>query len=399
MKSSIKTILICLLFVCTLQPNFGMVSAQGDPWLSGWNYRMEILATGSAGAGTDYQVFINVTYNANMQTDFDDIVFTDNDAITLLDFWLEEKYDSSFGLFWVEIADSLESSASFFMYWGNSTVSTLSNGENTFLFYEDWSEQAINASRWDFVTGDGTSTYSSTDANHGYVMRAVGSAPSSIYHMESDSDSLAPTALIFRSHIELTTNVNHRRLRQGMGSAVAIAYVASNQGTNQFTVTDDDANDDSQLMSPSYFDSYWRFEITRDGTNAKLYANHTLIETGSADPDIVSRPLSFIYVRDTEYALYSDWIVGRKFVAVEPEIFIGEWNSINDPAEIIFNVTWHPVATFGYEAILIFLGLIMIPLSTMYLVKGGREELSSDKVFYFLILFMLGWGFFIGGIT
>ena len=64
----------------------------------------------------------------------------------------------------------------------------------------------------------------------------------------------------------------------------------------------------------------------------------------------------------------------------------------------VFPVDWHPVAIFGYDAFFVFLGLIMIPFSTMYLVKGGRKELSMDKVFYFLILFMLGWAFFIGGI-
>ena len=67
-------------------------------------------------------------------------------------------------------------------------------------------------------------------------------------------------------------------------------------------------------------------------------------------------------------------------------------------AELIFHVGWDPVFQFGYDTFFIFLGLIMIVASTMYLVRGGKDELSSDKFFYFLILFIMGWALFVGGI-
>lgn len=46
----------------------------------------------------------------------------------------------------------------------------------------------------------------------------------------------------------------------------------------------------------------------------------------------------------------------------------------------------------------ILLGLIMLPCSTLFLVHGGREKLSMDKAFFFIVLFMLGWALIIGGI-
>lgn len=64
-------------------------------------------------------------------------------------------------------------------------------------------------------------------------------------------------------------------------------------------------------------------------------------------------------------------------------------------AIIMFEV---PVFTGSLNALLIFLGLIMIPASTLYFVKGGRSEMSADKLFYTLIAFVIGWALFLGGI-
>jgi len=46
----------------------------------------------------------------------------------------------------------------------------------------------------------------------------------------------------------------------------------------------------------------------------------------------------------------------------------------------------------------VFFGLIMIPASTLYLVKGGKDEMSSDRFFYFIIVFIIGWALLLGGI-
>lgn len=74
-----------------------------------------------------------------------------------------------------------------------------------------------------------------------------------------------------------------------------------------------------------------------------------------------------------------------------------EWQEANY-AEFILRVKWSPEIQFGYDAIFIFLGLVMIPASTMYLARGGRKAMSTDKLFYGLVIFFLGIGFLIGGI-
>lgn len=62
---------------------------------------------------------------------------------------------------------------------------------------------------------------------------------------------------------------------------------------------------------------------------------------------------------------------------------------------ILFTV---PIDETALNWFIIFLGLFMIPASTLYLVKGGRDNLSMNKFFFFIVAFMLGWGLLLGGI-
>lgn len=73
----------------------------------------------------DYDCF---SCNTHSQTDFDDIRFTKGDGQTLLDYWLEQKTDSDYAIFWVEIPDSLESNpANIYVYYGNSSATSVSD--------------------------------------------------------------------------------------------------------------------------------------------------------------------------------------------------------------------------------------------------------------------------------
>jgi hypothetical protein len=125
------------------------VKAQG--WLSGWIYRKSHVINSASGAGTNYQVRIKVYYgsgtdsgenvylNGKCKTDFGDIRFTRSDGETLLDYWMEEKVDSNYAVFWVEIADDLSSNpATIYIYYGKSDATTTSNGANTFDDFDDF---------------------------------------------------------------------------------------------------------------------------------------------------------------------------------------------------------------------------------------------------------------------
>jgi len=72
--------------------------------------------------------------------------------------------------------------------------------------------------------------------------------------------------------------------------------------------------------------------------------------------------------------------------------------SLNNEADFIIYVGWPIEIQFSLSILPIFLGLIMIPASGLYLVRGGRDAMSMDKLFFVLVVFFVGWALLIGGI-
>ena len=126
-----------------------------------WHIRNYQLTTASD-SGED------VYLNGKCRTDFGDIRFTDDDGVTLLDYWMEEKVDSDYAVFWVEVADDLSSSnATIYIYYGKSDATTTSNGDNTFDFFDDCS---------DVSTWSGDTSYASSDGDIISITRSLDTA-------------------------------------------------------------------------------------------------------------------------------------------------------------------------------------------------------------------------------
>jgi flagellin-like protein len=125
----------------------------GTQWLSGWNFRKSHIIDGSAAtAGTEYQIRLiahygtgadsgeNVYLGNKAKTDFGDVRFVQSDKCTLLSYWLESKVDGVTATFWVKIAGNLTAqSQTIYVYYGNNQATLESNGETTFVFFDDFS--------------------------------------------------------------------------------------------------------------------------------------------------------------------------------------------------------------------------------------------------------------------
>lgn len=73
------------------------------------------------------------------------------------------------------------------------------------------------------------------------------------------------------------------------------------------------------------------------------------------------------------------------------------WNLVST-STIYFNVEMEEELDFIFGSLLIFFGLCLVPTSTLYLVYGGRKHISIDKLFFALIVFIIGWALVIGGV-
>lgn len=158
-RASVLILLLLSSFLC-----FGLVPVvcgDGENWLGGFSYRKSHVIQNTVGAGANYQIKINVCYgsgtdvgdtvylNGSCKSDFGDVRFTGHDGETELDYWLEEKNDSDTAVFWVEVGDDLtRSEVRIFVYYGNSLASTTSDGDATFIFFDDFSGLSINPNKW-----------------------------------------------------------------------------------------------------------------------------------------------------------------------------------------------------------------------------------------------------------
>ena len=139
-------------------------------WLDGWNYRKSSTVEGStSGSVTDYQIKVIVHYgsgtdsgghvylNGKCRADFGDVRFTDSDGVTLLPYWIEEKVDGDYAVIWVKIPYIFmyPDTRLFYIYYGKSDATSISNGFNTFPLYDDFEDGTLNTDIWEYQIGAG----------------------------------------------------------------------------------------------------------------------------------------------------------------------------------------------------------------------------------------------------
>lgn len=128
-----------------------------SPGLSGWINRTTFTVTNSNNTtATNSVVRITVAFAPGMQSDFDDIRFTDTDGSTLLSHWMETKTDNSSAVFWVKVPSvSSNSNKSIYMYYGNLAATSASSSSGMFSFFDDFSNSSL-VSGWTEVSTGGS---------------------------------------------------------------------------------------------------------------------------------------------------------------------------------------------------------------------------------------------------
>ena len=98
---------------------------------SNWNCRAQIKLdnAGNDNALTDFQISLSVPRDSDMRSDFSDLLFTDSDGMTPLDYWMEPLSDSKNAVFWIKIPEvKANSKHIIYMYYGYAgDISNLKN--------------------------------------------------------------------------------------------------------------------------------------------------------------------------------------------------------------------------------------------------------------------------------
>ena len=128
-------------------------------WNSSWSHRQTITLTGgSSGAQTNIQLLLNITYDSDMQADFDDLRFTN--ATHQIDAWLESN-TTGYARIWVEFPTTPANGVNqtYYVYYGNGAAANYWDVGATFVLGDDF-EDGLQG---DWTTIAGTISYTNTD--------------------------------------------------------------------------------------------------------------------------------------------------------------------------------------------------------------------------------------------
>ncbi len=324
-------------------------------WNTDWLYRKELNISDSS---DDYQMLIQVWKenghdNAgndvidcedNCSGDFSDLRFVDNDQTTLLSYWIEEMGTSGgdhYAQFWVKTSGD----NSIYMYYGNSEASSISNGDETFIFFDDF--DTYNTNVWSEFDPDGVVTISATG---GMLHIAFGSVSGGSIAGAVTKNTVATDALVVAKvkGERGTDSYNHPyqlRIIDNNGNNMRNTYRQSG-GTSQnrryfrnFRVGAIDNH--QQISSSTYTSLSWRTIYLKKLQNwqaAGVFSNYfdgSRIGSESTDNFQINEPF-VIRIQagsyDNNLDSYCDWVFVAKYDSTEPE-----WESFSEQ-EPLYNL-------------------------------------------------------------
>jgi hypothetical protein len=148
MKKGIVAIFILVIFIF---PNL-----IGAKWMDpDWRYRraVSVINLENDSALVNYPVCINVKGSKQFVSDFSDLRFTESDGKTPINYWIEDFIPGIKAKVWVKVPlIPAQSSSVIYMYYGNLKAKSESNGDKTFLFFDDFNDCDI--SDWNVIAGN-----------------------------------------------------------------------------------------------------------------------------------------------------------------------------------------------------------------------------------------------------
>lgn len=258
---------------------------------------------------TDYQVKMVISYDSDMQPDFDDLRFTSPDGKTLYSYWLESKIDSSSAVIWVKVPAISNGNNQLYMYYGNNTVASNSNGDDTFVIFDDFNGSSINGSKWiaygpPVVSGGvclltGTLwEYIKTRTLLGVNHRVVSMAnPTKAYQTRHPVFQNSPGKI-----------------------AGFVTNVASGIGKHNSYLTNT-VNTSSNVLSLP--DGYHRFEVIRNPGNMVHTVDGVLVSTLSTGMWTDEDAFVLFQIQEPEAQLSVDWVFVSKYISNEPVVVFG----------------------------------------------------------------------------
>ena len=334
-----------------------------------WQYQKNINIQENSGSTlTDYHILLELNgtdFPTGANTNGTDIRFTDS-SDSELSYWIEEWDDGGqTARIWVKVPTLLaRTSTSIKMWSGNPSAVSSSNGDATFVFFDNFDETSLNVSKWitpnfgmqpiksvvisDSVlsfTGNGCGGSCSDgvslrmNQNFGYNEKVVvdtkfrftGSSWGSGAGIWAEN-SFAPVNLTSASCNFIVPKFVGLRGNNFYNNIWNMDYVdwSENNGSQIATLT---------MNGPWYKSSLAKKNET--AFNGTLYDSNSAI-LGSKEYNVDFGNVDLTWVTSAVYSCgsrryYYDWVFVRNYASTEPTITFGEENSANETTQVIVN--------------------------------------------------------------
>ena len=296
-----------------------------------WHWRKPITINNGGGALTNYQVKVVINTQelisaGKMQSNGNDIRFTTSNGMTSIDYWIESGINTASTVIWVEVPSVPAGNSTTYMYYGNTSATAASSGDNTFLFFDDFLGTSLDTTnKWDIINPSAGS-YS---VNGGLLTIQStgdwwGTFDTSLYVVSKSSFNFAYAA---ESLINQIGDNSYNRLFGLRASS------ATNSRMSVLLVDNDSSHITDAYRSSDGGNANWdgensgtpnpgnnkvaRFE--RNGDTVSSYYNNSLVNTRTVTNwNLVKVGLTDSFFFGTQQANIFDWIFVRKYTSPEP---------------------------------------------------------------------------------
>jgi len=140
--------------------------------ITSWEYYQPVtVSNNTSTALSKYQVKVVVNTSilisaGKMISTGDDIRFVDPTTCSNLNYWIESGINSSTTIIWVKLVSlAANGNEVINMYYGNPAAPAASNGDSTFIIFDDFIGTSLNTSKWSITTSGNNASVVVTGGN------------------------------------------------------------------------------------------------------------------------------------------------------------------------------------------------------------------------------------------
>lgn len=182
---------------------------KGQEWYNNaWDFRVPVTLSNAGGTLTDYQVRIALDASfpwSHVLSDGSDIRITLSDGVTACRYWIEEWNYGSEAVIWARVpaVSGYPVPTLVYLYYGNPGAVSESDGEGTFLFFDDFESGTLDAGKWHAA---GTPAYSFLQDNGSTVISMTGTGSHLVYIASND---LSFDNFSLELDVKMTADINN----------------------------------------------------------------------------------------------------------------------------------------------------------------------------------------------